>query len=231
MPPASLLRRFIVALATQLRLYEERTLKYSGIICESLYKIKGKHILTILDIGAGKGEIDEQVAKSLCARIVALDENPATLKGHKENRSPIVADAHFLPFNNHSFDVILLISLLEHLPRPELCINEISRILKDQGFCVVQLPNLQWFIEPHTKWFMLHFMPSTLVQSIKKSTGYPELNLAVTAKNVCLWFNKAGFSCILREKAYHKLTSLCPVWPPSWFMIFKKKTDIHYLIK
>ena len=219
---ASLTRRFTVALAFRLGLYEERTSQYSDMICKFLFGIKSAHILTILDVGAGTGEIDEQVAKALRTHIVGLDKNTSALRVREEYFSPIVADAHFLPFRHHSFDVIFLISLLEHLPKPELCVYEISKILKRQGFCIVQIPNLQWFIEPHTKWFMLNFMPSTLIRFIKKSTGYPELNLTVTAKNVCLWFDKAGFNCILRKKVYHKLTSLCRPWPPSWFLVFKK---------
>jgi ubiquinone/menaquinone biosynthesis C-methylase UbiE len=45
----------------------------------------------------------------------------------------IVGDAHFLPFKDENFDVILCTEVLEHLKDPKKAINEMKRILKSGG--------------------------------------------------------------------------------------------------
>jgi ubiquinone/menaquinone biosynthesis C-methylase UbiE len=219
---ATLFRTFAVDFAGRLGLYEERTKQYLQVISDFLSRCNEPHTLTILDVGTGTGELAMQVAKVLRSQTVGLDKSPSFSKISQDYFSPIIADANSLPFKQNSFDIVLLTSLLEHLPHPKTCIHEVARILKYRGSCIVQLPNLQWFIEPHTKWFMLYLMPSSLIRIIKKSTGYSELNLTVTAKSVCSWFSKEELNYVARKKIYHKLTPFSAIWPPSLFMVFKK---------
>ncbi len=59
-----------------------------------------------------------------------------------QTRPHVFADAQQLPFADASVDNILLLDVLEHLPQPELCIDEIARILKLHGHCILQVPFL-----------------------------------------------------------------------------------------
>ena len=54
----------------------------------------------------------------------------------------IFADAQSLPFKNKSIDTILLLDVLEHLPRPEECFEEIYRKSKPNGKVIIQVPFL-----------------------------------------------------------------------------------------
>jgi ubiquinone/menaquinone biosynthesis C-methylase UbiE len=52
----------------------------------------------------------------------------------------VYGDAQTLPIKNNSIDSVLLLDVLEHLPRPEDCLNEITRVLKSKGLLVLQVP-------------------------------------------------------------------------------------------
>lgn len=52
----------------------------------------------------------------------------------------VYGDAQTLPFPDNSMDAVLLLDVLEHLPRPEVCFIEIARVLKPAGIFVLQVP-------------------------------------------------------------------------------------------
>lgn len=49
----------------------------------------------------------------------------------------VVADAHQLPFGDGSFDVVLAIEMLEHLMEPWRAVEEIKRVVRPGGTCVL----------------------------------------------------------------------------------------------
>ncbi|MCX7927267.1 MAG: class I SAM-dependent methyltransferase [Candidatus Omnitrophica bacterium] len=55
----------------------------------------------------------------------------------------IVADAHFLPFRESSFDGVIITAVLEIVKDPQAVIREIERILKPGGIVLATLPFLQ----------------------------------------------------------------------------------------
>jgi SAM-dependent methyltransferase len=48
-----------------------------------------------------------------------------------------------------SLDVVLCVSVLEHLPLPEVTLREVHRILRPGGVCVINVPTWRgkWFLE------------------------------------------------------------------------------------
>ncbi|RKZ78694.1 MAG: hypothetical protein DRR19_26030 [Candidatus Parabeggiatoa sp. nov. 1] len=52
----------------------------------------------------------------------------------------VYGDAQILPIADNSIDSVLLLDVLEHLPRPEDCFSEIARVLKPTGVLVLQVP-------------------------------------------------------------------------------------------
>jgi len=57
----------------------------------------------------------------------------------------IVADGHFLPFENESIDALFCDSILEHVDNPWKMVDEFFRVLKTGGFIYVVVP----FIFPY----------------------------------------------------------------------------------
>ena len=52
----------------------------------------------------------------------------------------VVADAHFLPFDQSSFDCIMAIEVFEHLENPEKFVDESYRVLKSSGSIFLTIP-------------------------------------------------------------------------------------------
>lgn len=55
----------------------------------------------------------------------------------------VAADLHHLPFKDNTFDTILNIAVLEHIPNSWRCINEFRRVLKPGGTVICSVPFLQ----------------------------------------------------------------------------------------
>jgi len=114
------------------------------------------------------------------------------------------------------------LSLIEHLQRPVDHIRELRRVLRKSGWLILQLPNLQYFFEPHTKWPLLWFMPKTIQYIIFKKLKYAYVNMNVTVKYVLNLLITEGFSLESTEKLYHlKAMKLIP-FPPSYILMLKK---------
>ncbi len=58
----------------------------------------------------------------------------------------IKMDLHAMPFQNESFDAILCYHVLEHVHDDQKCMQEILRVLKPNGWAILQVP-ICWSLE------------------------------------------------------------------------------------
>lgn len=101
----------------------------------------------VLDIGCGDRWVERALPPGTA--YVGLDYPPTVSLGYA-GRPDVFADAQRLPFPNDSFDTVILMDVLEHLPQPEAAIVEARRALKPGGTLVVQVPFLYpLHDEPH----------------------------------------------------------------------------------
>lgn len=91
----------------------------------------------ILDIGAADRWIWPHLAKDV--DYVALDY-PATGKVMYRVRPDVFADAANLPFPGDSFDAVVCLEVLEHVPAPQQVVNEIARVLRPGGRLWLSMP-------------------------------------------------------------------------------------------
>lgn len=98
----------------------------------------------ILDLGSGTGEL----ARRICAStpgldIVGVDLAPAMVEQAQqklenvEAASFVHADAHELPFEDASFDVVVSASTFHYLTFPHRVLQEVGRVLRPEGRLVV----------------------------------------------------------------------------------------------
>jgi len=80
----------------------------------------------ILDIGCGQGKVEGSIG---------LDRSQYT-------DCDIVADAHHLPFVENIFGRIHLHLLLEHVESPFYVLKEVNRVLSEDGYIFLSVPNL-----------------------------------------------------------------------------------------
>jgi len=97
-----------------------------------LQYINGK----VLNAGSGSRKL------KLGAETINLDIDP-------NNKPDVLADLDtILHFPDNSFDTIVSVACLEHVPRPWYTIKELHRVLRPNGFAVICIP----FMQPFHAW-------------------------------------------------------------------------------
>lgn len=95
---------------------------------------------TILEVGCGMGLLTESVARAAStARVVGIEQLVEQLarapRGNAapENLSFVQGDAHHLPFEDESFDIVYCRFVLEHLRDPAAALREMRRVTTPGG--------------------------------------------------------------------------------------------------
>jgi len=103
----------------------------------------------LLEIGSGMGHLVGQLEDSF--ETVGIDVNHWAVKQSKtvvDKTQLQIASAGELPFNNLSFDVVIIKHIVEHLPDPEKAIAEIGRVTAPGGTLILATPNLDSLLKP-----------------------------------------------------------------------------------
>lgn len=100
----------------------------------------------ILDIGCGNRPMESLLEPDMA--YVGLDYPTTHAKGYTEHPD-VFGDGQSLPFRTGSFDIVMALDVLEHLPSPNQCVREAARVLRGGGQLILQTP----FLYP------LHDMP------------------------------------------------------------------------
>lgn len=58
-------------------------------------------------------------------------------------RTTIILDAHNVPFKNQTFDGVIVQAVLEHVVDPYACVEEMHRVLKEDGLIYAETPFMQ----------------------------------------------------------------------------------------
>lgn len=95
----------------------------------------------VLEAGLGEGEVTHRVRQRYpAARFVGIDlPDPRLAEAWSKRRLlGAFADVHRLPFGDESFDLILAIEVLEHVPDPLGALEELARVAS--GDAVLSVP-------------------------------------------------------------------------------------------
>lgn len=99
--------------------------------------------LKILDIGSGEGLIADSIKKrtNQVTAMDIVDKYDSFLRQRGLDFVKHNAEISPYPFPDQEFDIVTILSVLEHLYRPDRCLEETYRILKKKGLLVICLPN------------------------------------------------------------------------------------------
>ena len=111
-------------------------------LINSLQPNKGK----ILDIGAGTGDF-LSVAKNNGWQTIGVEPSDRAKAIAKSKGVSFVEETSEL--ENHSFDVISMWHVLEHVPDLDKQIKELKRLLKPTGTIIIAVPNFKSFDAKH----------------------------------------------------------------------------------
>ncbi len=97
----------------------------------------------VLDLGCGTGHSYQELAPR---ETVGVDIEPAALEGQR--RETRVADMRALPFEPDSFDSVVSIQSIEHVPEASPLLAEVARVLRPEGRAIFVTPNRLTFGRP-----------------------------------------------------------------------------------
>ena len=95
---------------------------------------------TVLELAAGTGLIAKHIVNA-AEHIEATDASPEMIaEAKRDNRSAklhfSVQDMFRLPYADKSFDAVIVSNALHIVPQPEKALQEIKRVLKDDGVLI-----------------------------------------------------------------------------------------------
>ncbi|MFC1693343.1 class I SAM-dependent methyltransferase [Candidatus Latescibacterota bacterium] len=108
--------------------------------------VQKEKVTQVLDLGCGSGWLSEILHRK-GFRVSAIDLGLDSLKRasvrlKKRNIAiPFISgDIYNLPFCDAHFDAVVASEVLEHLEKPHDALNEIARIIRPGGYCIVSTP-------------------------------------------------------------------------------------------
>ncbi|MFC1517585.1 class I SAM-dependent methyltransferase [Candidatus Margulisiibacteriota bacterium] len=105
---------------------------------------------TLLDLGCGEGDYSFALAKDF--KVIGLDANPDDIKYNRFFKNKrgvktldfICKDALHTGFGDATFDYILCVDVIEHVPDPKGLLLEAKRLLKKGGRLLFSFPSLDY---------------------------------------------------------------------------------------
>jgi SAM-dependent methyltransferase len=153
----------------------------------------------VLDLGCGAGTYVRRLA-SLGHHVVGLDYSIPSLRRAMCAARPreghyLAGDAYGLPFRRDTFDLVVSIGVLQAVTRPEVVIDEMSRVLRPGGALVVEALNGKAF-------------PALVTQAIDTVRKRPARVRRYSPRQVQRWLETRGFDLTRRAE-------VC--LPPRWW--------------
>lgn len=142
---------------------------------------------SILDVGCASGLMTNEVAKlfpnSLITGVDIYEDAIRYAKKKYPKINFVVADAHLLPFESNSVDLLICYETIEHVVDPILSLKEMRRVLSKKGHAIIVMDSgsllfrLIWWIWEKTKgsvWQNAHLHPfhNHDLEEIIKKVGF-----------------------------------------------------------
>ena len=88
----------------------------------------------ILEVGPGRGELAERMARELDARVIGVDQSERMVElTRRRGVEAVVGDVQDLPFRDGIFDCAVAAWMLYHVPDLNCALLELRRVLRPQG--------------------------------------------------------------------------------------------------
>ena len=133
---------FYSSRATDRPVVDDRLKKVIELAC------KGK-FTSVLDIGCGRGTLLQSLREGrpdTSFTGIELSDEPIAIAKASGLRVLKHDLAEGLPFPDETFDLVIFGEVIEHLFDPDAALDEIYRVLKPKGRCIVTTPNLACWI-------------------------------------------------------------------------------------
>lgn len=133
-----------------------------------------ENIPRLLEIGCGTGFFLEEFSE-FADEVFAVDFSLKMLKKAK-NRSDeaflVCADADKLPFKDQSFETVVSLTLLQNMPHPAFTLEEMSRVVKEEGKVIVTVLKKKFSIDEIKNWMISANLKPLRVEKIPNSEDF-----------------------------------------------------------
>lgn len=161
-----------------------------------------------LDLGCGNGAY-LLLLKKIGWDVVGVDIAKEAAREVEEADIPIfTGDLKELQLETNSFHLITMWHVLEHLPSPVETLKEIKRLLRDNGFLFIEVPNGNSIVARifRSTWFawdlprhLYHFSPASITELLDRA-GLSVVRIRYLSKNnvvksIGYWLENRGISC------------------------------------
>lgn len=168
--------------------------KKVNLVIKQLSKLSGK----VLDIGFGYGYLEDIVySRNLNLKLFGVDISKYAVDrmNKKKIGTFLVSSVYKIPFNDRYFDSILILDVLEHIPkrRTNEALREMYRLLKPGGVIIVSVPlnesNIDRLENRHHRNYDKHTIKSELTNSNFKIIQEYKLTAFSSLFHVKNWIN------------------------------------------
>jgi ubiquinone/menaquinone biosynthesis C-methylase UbiE len=152
---------------------EEQEAKIEAVLNE----LKPRKNRFILDVGCGTGLLFPHIAANVNL-LAGLDFSPKILRQawkrakHYANVALLRADADFLPFPDKTFNRVFAITLLQNMPNPLRCLQEIRRVAKNKATVIVTGLKKEFSKEEFKKLLIKAKLEISVMKMDKQLRGY-----------------------------------------------------------
>ncbi|VVB55588.1 Ubiquinone biosynthesis O-methyltransferase [uncultured archaeon] len=212
---------------SQAELYYEKKRQYFSYIRGDIIDLiqNGKH--RILDVGCGEGRTLrklKELGKASETIGIEINENIANSLAHNVDKM-IIGDVESLEldFEKEFFDYIIFGDILEHIRNPTKILKEYSGYLKNDGFIIASIPNLNYYgvIIPLVFFDKFEYK----IEGILDKTHLRFF----TRKSLIKLFNSSGFEIIIIKS--NKKSNFIAILNFITFGIFNRFFVFQYFIK
>lgn len=136
------------------------------IFCEVPDKAK------VLDVGCNDGAMMKLLQDGKGCDVIGVDISETALKLAREKGLNVFnADAEKLPFDDGTFDVVILREVLVHIHEPIKALKEIRRVLKSDGFLLGSSPhaNLERIVWDDKRLHHRYYDEETITQDLEEA--------------------------------------------------------------
>jgi glycogen(starch) synthase len=177
--------------------------------------------MTILDVGCGPGRLLAPLARS--HEMTGCDISPEMLEEARRRCPPgvrlVEADARSLPFPDHSFDAVIALDLLTHLPDLERGLRELARVVVPGGVLIYDSSNASpWWVPAYPSY--VNWRPRRLVATMRRGGVLPEWSDIVHhhhSADVRAASSRAGLRL-------DRLERFGPAWAAKWHLWYATNT-------
>lgn len=122
----------------------------------------------VLDVGCGYGETLVALSQDGFTKLTGVDGDPKAIAHTRESLKNTQievkeGDVENLPFSEKTFSAVLCLDVLEHVTNDKRTVDEIARVLEDQGLFIGSTPYAGWsrFVDPENLLALLRFKKPT----------------------------------------------------------------------